>query len=65
MMKRYKYSSVQDPKNEPIGIIAAHNHENAIQLAAERKRLDTETFLTLFNIQEIKKNEKSTRYNSD
>ena len=54
-MKRYKYSSVQDPKNEPIGIIAAHNHENAIQLAAERKRLDTETFLTLFNIQEIKK----------
>ena len=64
-MKRYKYSSVQDLKNESVGIIVAHNHENAIQMAAERKRLDTETFLTLFNIQEIKKNEKSTRYNSD
>jgi len=64
-MKRYKYSSVQDLKNESVGIIVAHNYENAIQMAAERKRLDPDTFLTLFSIQEIKKNEKSTRHNND
>ena len=59
-MKKYKYSSLQDPKKEPVGIIVAHNHENAIQLAAQRKQLDPDMFLTLFTLTEIKANEKYT-----
>jgi len=52
-MKRYTYASIVDPKKEAVGIIVAHNHENAIQLAAERKRLDVESFMTLYIINEV------------
>ena len=52
-MRRYTYASVSDLKKEAVGIIVAHNHENAIQLAAERKRLDIESFMTLYIINEV------------
>jgi len=58
-MKRFKYYHNGDSKQESLGIISAHNWENAVQLAAERKRLDIENFLRIFSLQEIKKNEKS------
>lgn len=53
MMKRYTYAAVSDPNKEAVGIVVAHNHENAIQMAAERKRLDVESFMTLYIINEV------------
>ena len=58
-MKKFKYYHNADPHQESLGMVSAHNWENAVHLAAERKRLDTEKFLRIFSIQEIKKdNEK-------
>jgi len=54
MMKRYTYSAKADPTQESIGIVIAHNHENAIQLAAEKKRLDVDSFMTVYVINEVK-----------
>ena len=52
-MRRYTYTSISDPNRETVGTIVAHNHENAIRMAAEKKQLDIELFMTLYVINEI------------
>lgn len=57
-MKKYKYSSTQDPKKEAVGIICAHSFDNAVQMAAERKQLSIDAFLALFTLSEIQEKKK-------
>lgn len=57
-MKKYKYSSTQDPKKEAVGIICAHSFDNAVQMAAERKQLSIDAFLALFTLSEIHEKKK-------
>lgn len=61
-MKRYTYSAKIDSTQESIGIVVAHDHENAIQLAAKKKNLDVDTFITLYVVNEVKAKKLKNEY---
>ena len=52
-MKRFRYYLIRDHKKETIGLLSAHNFDNAVQLAAERKALTQEQFLSIFTLERI------------
>ena len=57
-MKRYIYYNKLDSTNEPHGKLEAINLEDAILLAAHIKEMPVEDFLTVFEVEEWKKNSK-------
>jgi hypothetical protein len=52
-MKKYKYFFISDSKKEAVGKVTALTQKRAIQKAAQIKRLSTNHFLELFNVEEI------------
>jgi len=58
-MKKFKYYYNGDSLKEALDIISAHDWENAVKLAADRKNLEMDTFLQLFSVIEVNDNEKS------
>lgn len=57
-MKRYTYYNKLDSTKEPHGKLEAINLEDAILLAAHIKEMPVENFLTVFEVEEWKKNSK-------
>lgn len=57
-MKRYIYYSKSDSTKEPHGKLEAINLEDAILLASHIKEMSVEDFLTVFEVEEWKKNSK-------
>lgn len=57
-MKRYIYYNKFDSTKEPQGKLEAINLEDAILLAAYIKEMPVEDFLTVFEVEEWKKNSK-------
>jgi len=57
-MKRYIYYNKLDSTQEPHGKLEAINLEDAISLAAHIKEMPVEDFLTVFEVEEWKKNSK-------
>jgi len=57
-MKPYIYYSKLDSKKEPQGKFSAIDLEDAIEIAAHIKQMSIEDFLTVFTIEEWKKNSK-------
>jgi hypothetical protein len=57
-MKRYIYYNKLDSTKEPHGKLEAINLEDAILLAAHIKEMPVEDFLTVFEVEEWKKNSK-------
>lgn len=57
-MKRYIYYNKFDSTKEPHGKLEAINLEDAILLAAHIKEMPVEDFLTVFEVEEWKKNSK-------
>ena len=52
-MKQYRYYSIRDHKKETVGLLSAHNFDNAVKLASERKALTQEQFLSIFALERI------------
>ena len=52
-MNQYKYYSKSDSSKEAMGKIRARTKFGAIEKAAAKKKLSTNLFLELFNIEEI------------
>ena len=52
-MKKYKYYSRLDESKESIGVVKAESTNEAILKAAERKKLNYQKFIMLFEIEEI------------
>lgn len=57
-MKRYIYYNKLDSTKEPHGKLEAINLEDAILLASHIKEMSVEDFLTVFEVEEWKKNSK-------
>jgi hypothetical protein len=57
-MKPYIYYSKLDSKKEPQGKFSAINLEDATKIAAHIKQMTVEEFLTVFTIEEWKRNSK-------
>lgn len=57
-MKRYIYYNKLDSTKEPHGKLEAINLEDAILLASHIKEMSIEDFLTVFEVEEWKKNSK-------
>jgi len=57
-MKQYIYYNKLDLKQEPYGKLEAINLEDAILIASHIKQMSVEDFLTVFTIEEWKKNSK-------
>ena len=57
-MKRYIYYNKLDSTQEPHGKLEAINLEDAISLAAHIKEMPVEDFLTVFEVEELKRNSK-------
>lgn len=55
-MKQYFYYSKTDPKKEPYGKFEAISLEDAVLIAAHVKDMSIDDFLTLFKVEEWKKN---------
>jgi hypothetical protein len=55
-MKRYIYYNKSDSTKEPHGKFEAINLEDATLIAAHIKQMPVEKFLTIFTIEEWKKN---------
>jgi hypothetical protein len=49
-MKKYTYFLNNDSKQETIGIVKAINLKKAIQLAAQKKHLNEESFLSIYSV---------------
>jgi hypothetical protein len=58
-MKLYIYYNKYDKTKEPHGKFNAVNLEDAIKIAAHIKQMQIEDFLTVFTIEEWKKNLKN------
>ena len=54
MKKVYKYYSIADSKNEPLGKTRAHTIEMAISNFANRKKLSIEEFTNIYRVEEEK-----------
>ena len=52
-MKKYKYYFRLDENKESVGIVKADFKNEAILIAAEKKRLSYERFIMLFEVEEI------------
>jgi hypothetical protein len=52
-MKRYRYYSLNDHNKETVGILSAHDFDNALKLASQRKQLTEEQFLKIFSLETI------------
>jgi hypothetical protein len=57
-MKPYIYYNKLDSTKEPQGKFSAINLEDATKIAAHIKQMSVEDFLTVFTIEEWKKNSK-------
>lgn len=57
-MKPYIYYNKLDSTKEPQGKFSAISLEDAIEIAAHIKQMPVEEFLTVFTIEEWKKNSK-------
>ena len=57
-MKQFIYYNKLDSTKEPHGKLEAINLEDAILLAAHIKEMPVEDFLTVFEVEEWKKNSK-------
>ena len=57
-MKRYIYYNKLDSTKEPHGKLEAINLEDAVLLASHIKEMSVEDFLTVFEVEEWKKNSK-------
>jgi hypothetical protein len=57
-MKPYIYYNKLDSTKEPQGKFSAINLEDAIEIAAHIKQMPVEEFLTVFTIEEWKRNSK-------
>jgi hypothetical protein len=57
-MKPYIYYNKLDSTKEPQGKFSAINLEDAIEIAAHIKQMSIEDFLTVFTIEEWKRNSK-------
>ena len=57
-MKRYIHYNKFDSTKEPHGKLEAINLEDAILLASHIKEMSVEDFLTVFEVEEWKKNSK-------
>jgi hypothetical protein len=57
-MKPYIYYNKLDSTKEPQGKFSAIDLEDAIKIAAHIKQMPVEDFLTVFTIEEWKKNSK-------
>jgi hypothetical protein len=57
-MKPYIYYNKLDSTKEPQGKFSAISLEDAIEIAAHIKQMPVEKFLTVFTIEEWKKNSK-------
>jgi len=55
-MKPYIYYNKLDSTKEPQGKFSAINLEDAIEIAAHIKQMPVEEFLTVFTIEEWKRN---------
>ena len=49
-MKKYIYFLNNDSDKEIIGTVKAKSLSNAIQLAAQKKQLNTESFLGIYSV---------------
>tara|TARA_R110000824_G_scaffold82190_1_gene206120 strand:- start:1136 stop:1315 length:180 start_codon:yes stop_codon:yes gene_type:complete len=58
-MRKFKYYSNNNKDKEASGMVLAESKAEALKSAAIRKNLDITKFLLLFNIIEVKDNEKS------
>ena len=58
-MKQYIYYHKNDLKKEPYGKLEAINLEDAILIASHIKDMNIEDFLTIFEVEEWKKNLKN------
>jgi hypothetical protein len=58
-MKQFTYYHKNDPKKEPYGKLEAINLEDAILIASHIKDMNIEDFLTIFEVEEWKKNLKN------
>ena len=52
-MKKYTYFLNNDSNKEIVGTVKAKSLDNAIQLAAEKKKLDKESFLSIYSVEKI------------
>jgi hypothetical protein len=58
-MKQFIYYHKNDPQKEPYGKLEAINLEDAILIASHIKDMNIEDFLTIFEVEEWKKNLKN------